>query len=171
MKVRALSQKNEALNGKESNGMKIANIHSEPLKPEWCDYYGHLNEAFYLLVFSNATFELQNILGIGEDYYNRTGRSLYTLESHIRYLQEVRGKVIMSVDSIVLGVDQKRIRVGHVMKVDNIERATAECMLLHFDVKLERAVTIPEDILSRLKKLKVADAPEWAGRSIRDIGH
>jgi len=171
MKVRALSQKNEALNGKESNGMKIANIHSEPLKPEWCDYYGHLNEAFYLLVFSNATFELQNILGIGEDYYNRTGRSIYTLESHIRYLQEVRGTVIMSVDSIVLGVDQKRIRVGHVMKVNNIERATAECMLLHFDVKLKRAVTIPEDILSRLKKLKVADAPEWAGRSIRDIGH
>ena len=145
------------------------NLHSEPLKKQWCDYYGHLNEAYYLVVFSNATFAFQNHFGLGEEYFRAAGCSLYTLESHIRYLEEVRGDVTLEVASFVFGVDQKRIRIGHVMNVSGAEKATFECMLLHFDTNESKAVPMCDSKIGRIKEWELEQLPEWAGQKLRDI--
>lgn len=144
-------------------------LHSEPLQQQWCDYYGHLNEAYYLVVFSNATFALQNFFDLGEDYFKTEGRSLYTAESHIRYLEEVRGDVTLDVESFVFGIDQKRIRVGHVLKVNGNEKATFECMLLHFDINETKVVPMSDSRINRIKEWEMKELPEWAGQKLRDI--
>ena len=59
--------------------MTSFNLHSEPLHDNWLDDYGHLNEAYYLVPFTNTTWKLQHQFGIGVDYFRETGCALYTV--------------------------------------------------------------------------------------------
>jgi acyl-CoA thioester hydrolase len=146
--------------------MTIFTLHSEPLKAEWQDAYGHLNEAYYLVPFSTASWALLAHFAIGEDYFQRTGGALYTVEGHLRLVKEVRAPALLEIDSLVLGSDTKRIHIGHIMKVDGIERASYECMLLHFDSRAERVGPLPESVQSALKSAQVLQLPAWAGRGL-----
>ncbi len=146
--------------------MTVLKLHAEPVKDDWLDAYGHLNEAYYLVPFSNASWALQEHFGIGVDYFERTGGALYTVESHVRYLKEVRAPAQVEIESMVLGSDAKRLYIGHVMKVDGIERATFECLALHFDTKSGRTAPMPEDVQAALRGSRVAELPDWAGRRV-----
>jgi acyl-CoA thioesterase FadM len=150
----------------EANKMTLLKLHAEPVKDEWLDAYGHLNEAYYLVPFSNATWALQDHFDIGVEYFERTGGALYTVETHLRYLQEVRAPATMEIESMILGSDAKRIRFAHIMMVEGSERATFECLGLHFDSRANRVSAMPEEIQAILQKAAVAELPEWAGRSI-----
>ena len=50
----------------------------QTVKPEWCDYNGHMNVAYYTLAFETAGFEAQEILDLGERYVAEEHRSLFT---------------------------------------------------------------------------------------------
>jgi acyl-CoA thioesterase FadM len=146
--------------------MKPLKLHSEPLQPAWLDAYGHLNEAYYLVPFSNASWALQEHFDIGVAYFERTGGALYTVESHIRYLQEVRAPAQIEIESLVLECDAKRLRFVHVMIVDGTERATIECVTLHFDSRAGRTAPFPEPARRALAEACAAEWPDWAGASI-----
>ena len=66
-------------------------LHSEPLQEAWLDAYGHLNEAYYLVPFSNATWLMQDHFGIGVPYFKETGCAIYTVETHMRLPKEPEG--------------------------------------------------------------------------------
>ena len=141
--------------------MTVFQLHSEPVLDEWLDHYGHLNEAYYLVPFSNATWALQAEFGIGQDYFDRTGGALYTVESHIRYLKDVRAPALM-----ILGVDAKRLHFAEVMTVDGVERATFECMGLHVDTNTGKSAPMPEAVVAAMAEAVTAEPPDWAGRRI-----
>ncbi len=141
-------------------------LHSEPLQDDWLDAYGHLNEAYYLVPFSNATWALQDHFGIGVDYFERTGGALYTVETHLRYLKEVRAPALLEIESLVLGADAKRLRFAHVMMVGDSLRATFECMALHVDSRAGRTAPFPDAVQAALRAARVAEVPDWAGRGI-----
>ena len=61
--------------------MSLEKLHSEPVKDEWLDPYGHLNEAYYLVGFANAAWTFMDYFSIGPDYSERTGCGFYTVES------------------------------------------------------------------------------------------
>jgi len=142
------------------------NRYSIPVQDDWLDHYGHLNEGYYLVAFSQATWPLQDFFSIGTEYFDSTGGALYTVESHIRYLKEVRAPAILDIDSLILGSDEKRLRIAHVMTVDGIERATFECLLLHFDTRAGKTAPMPDDVQVALKAAEVNPLPDWAGRSV-----
>ncbi len=141
-------------------------LHAEPVRDAWLDPYGHLNEAYYLVPFSNASWALQAHFGIGVEYFERSGGALYTVESHIRYLQEVRAAALMEVESMVLASDAKRIHIAHVMRVEGVVRATFECLGLHYDTRAGRSAAMPETVQAALVAARTADLPDWAGRRV-----
>ena len=146
--------------------MNALKLHSEPVREEWLDAYGHLNEAFYLVPFSNAAWVLQDHFGIGVDYFEKTGGAIYTVESHIRYLREVRAPALLELESMIFDSDAKRLRFGHVMRVDNEERATFECVALHFDTRANRTAPFPEEVQAALQAARIPQLPDWAGRRV-----
>ncbi len=146
--------------------MTVLKLHAEPLQDDWLDAYGHLNEAYYMVPFSNATWALQDHFGIGVDYFERTGGALYTVETHLRYLKEVRAPAMLEIGTMVLGSDAKRLRFAHVMTVDGGESATFECVALHFDTKAGRTAPLPEAVQAALTEARVSEPPDWAGRSV-----
>ena len=88
------------------------------------------------------------------------------MESHIRYLKEVRAPALMEVGSLVLGSDAKRLRFAHVMQVNGVERATFECLLLHVDTNAGRTAPMPDHVQAALEAAEGAEMPDWAGRGI-----
>jgi acyl-CoA thioesterase FadM len=146
--------------------MRLLNLHAEALQEAWLDSYGHLSEAYYLVPFTNANWAILDHFGIGRAYFERTGGALYTVESHVRYLKEVRAPALMQIGTLVFGADAKRLRVGHVMTVGGIERATFECVMLHVDSKAGRTAPLPADVQAALAAAQTPDPPPWAGRGI-----
>ena len=57
--------------------------------PEWIDANGHMNLAYYVVLFDQATDLLYDALGVGQAYRNATGNSTFTAETHTLYEREV----------------------------------------------------------------------------------
>ncbi|MXZ80922.1 MAG: thioesterase [Gammaproteobacteria bacterium] len=149
--------------------MTVLTLHSEPLREEWLDAYGHLNEAYYLVPFSNATWILQEHFNIGVPYFEETGCAIYTVETHLRYLKEVRHPATMDIESMILGVEQKKIWFAHRMMVDGVECASGEFMTLHYDTRRQRVTQMPETVRAHLRSVRIEPLPDWVGRRIRPI--
>ncbi|WP_241266905.1 thioesterase family protein [Streptomyces scabichelini] len=159
------------------NPMGLALFH-ETVRPEWIDYNGHLSEAFYVLIFGHATDAMMEATGLDAAYRAHSGCSLYTVESHIRYLRDVPEGAHLAVRTRLLGTAAKKAHVAHEMYVtdapgadpapDSTPVATTELLALHVDQEAGRAVPFPDGIRDRLAGL-VEAAPGWAGRSVARI--
>ena len=146
--------------------MTILKLHSEPLQEAWLDAYGHLNEAYYLVPFSNTSWIMQEHFGLGVAYFKRTGCAMYTVETHIRYLKEVRAPAQLAVETIILGCDAKRMWFAHQMRVDGTLRATGEFMTLHYHTGENRTAEMPQPARDALQNTQTPTPPEWVGRRI-----
>lgn len=149
-------------------------LHSERVRRAWIDYNGHMHEAYYVLVFANATDALYDHLGMGRAYREKRGFSIYTLESHVNYLKEVGVRVPLRVTTQVLAVDDKRMQVFHAMYSGETRDllATTELMVLHVDTSGAevRAEPFPRDVAERLEGVMEEHSqiakPAQAGRVI-----
>ena len=147
-------------------------LHREIVLPEWCDYNGHMNLAFYVLVFDHATDKFWDLLGIGRDYRDRTDNSTFTVESHITYDREVLDGDEVRCTTQLLGFDDKRIHYFHRMYHvrDGYLAATTELLAIHVDLTVRRVAAMPDDIQARLAETMDAHRgfglPDEAGRVI-----
>ena len=146
--------------------MTVFRFHSEPLQDSWLDLYGHLNEAYYLVPFSNTTWIMQDHFGIGSEYFDATGCAIYTVETHLRYLNDVRAPASMDIETIILGSDAKKIWFAHRMLVEDKLCATAEFMALHYNTREGRTTAMPGQVQADLADAAVSELPDWVGRRI-----
>jgi len=140
-------------------------VWSEPVRDEWIDYNGHLSEPYYVLVFGHATDRVMEHLGLGPEYRARAGASLFTVEAHVRYLDQVPADVDLEVQSSVIGASGKLLRIWHELRVDGTLRATEEVLGLHVDTTVGRSSPIPSGIAERIDAALVPP-PEESGRAI-----
>src|SRR5258708_8783730 len=59
------------------------------VEPEWIDYNGHLNMAYYNVLFDRAVDETYELIGVGADYVVSRRQSIFTAQAHVRYLREL----------------------------------------------------------------------------------
>lgn len=139
---------------------------SEPLRPEWIDYNGHLSEGYYVLVFGHATDAVMAQIGMTPEYLDETGTSLYTVEAHVRYLDQIPPGATLEVRSTVIGRGAKTLWLWHELWVDGRLRATEEVLMLQVVGGADaRSTPFPDDIAGRLDALRV-EPPTEAGRRI-----
>ncbi|ARQ00157.1 thioesterase family protein [Pseudorhodoplanes sinuspersici] len=60
------------------------------VEPAWIDFNGHLNMAYYNVLFDRGLDELYNLAGLGQRYLQERKHSFFTAEVHIRYLRELQ---------------------------------------------------------------------------------
>ncbi|UKJ72480.1 thioesterase family protein [Azospirillum brasilense] len=147
-------------------------LHRETVRPEWIDYNGHMNVAYYLLAFDHATDAVLDHFGIGKAYAEGEGRSMFAVEAHLTYAREVTEGDGLTFTSLVLGADAKRLHLFHEMRheEDGFLAATAEFVLLHVDLAERRSVPLAPDVAERLAWTAAEHAtlsvPPQAGRSV-----
>jgi acyl-CoA thioester hydrolase len=146
--------------------------HEDVVRPEWIDSNGHMNLAYYVVVFDLATDKLYAALGIGDEYRETTGNSCFTAETHTVYEREVRVGERLRVHTWLLGADIKRVHYFHeLFHVDSGERsAVQELMALHIDMRSRRVAPFPETqrvaLEAAVAKYAPAELPKGTGRRI-----
>lgn len=136
---------------------------------DWLDYNGHMTEARYLDSFGMATDRMMILIGCDRDYVT-DGQSFFTVETHIRHIDEVRAGAELSIDTRVISGAGKKMHLWHEMRSGDRLLATAEHMLLHVDLTTRRSCDMPPDMQSRLAVRVAAQAdlamPDGLGRHI-----
>ena len=138
----------------------------------WIDYNGHLNMAYYNVLFDRAVDEAYEVLGIGLDYLRQTHHSTFTAEAHVRYLRELHENNPVRVTFQLLDFDSKRIHYfEQLLHADEgWVSATSENMTLHVDMTAKKVVPFPDTVMRSLAAMKAAHArlpvPKGAGRRI-----
>ena len=141
------------------------------VRDEWIDVNGHMNAQFFGLVIYDAHARFTDLIGLGDDYVERTGCGKVVVESHITYERELRRDEAISVDSWLLGIDDKRAHFFHELRslTSGHRVAAGEQLDLHFDLTARRVAPFPADVRARLEELSrsqcAAGVPAGTGRT------
>jgi acyl-CoA thioester hydrolase len=142
------------------------------VEPAWVDYNGHLNMAYYNVLFDRAVDEAFDLLGCGAKYLQAHNHSTFTAEVHVRYLRELKQDDPVRVTFQLLDFDEKRMHYFEQLfqATEGWVSATSENMSLHVDMTARKTAPFPDAIARRLARMKAAHAalprPEAAGRAV-----
>lgn len=143
-----------------------------PVQPQWIDFNGHLNMAYYVVFFDQAVDELYELLGLGPNYLKRHNHSTMVAEMHVRYLREVKESDPLRVRCQLLAYDAKRIHLFEelVHADEGWVSATCETMTLHVNMATKKVAPWPDQIMAALARMTETHAglpvPEAAGRRV-----
>ncbi|HEY5818152.1 MAG TPA: thioesterase family protein [Mesorhizobium sp.] len=141
------------------------------IEPQWTDYNGHMNMAYYNVLFDRCVDQACDLLGIGAAYAKTRRLTIYTAEVHVCYVRELHQHQSVTVSLQVLDHDAKRLHLyQEVRHEDGWLAATSESLVLHIDMSGPKVAPFPEDILPNVEEMARAHtdlpAPERAGRRI-----
>src|SRR5690625_4979811 len=119
--------------------MQMSGIYEDEVRPEWVDYNNHMTDASYAYVFSTSVDEFMNKIGIDEHFRETEKYSIFTLETHLVYLNEALENEPFTVRMQLLDHSDKLIHIFFTMENEDGERlATSEQMLLGVDMTENR---------------------------------
>ena len=150
----------------------LLELHREVVRPEYIDWNGHMNVAYYVLVFDHATDALFDHIGIDEAYRKERDFTTFTLEAQVTYQREVLEGDPLRITTQLLDYDHKRAHYFHRMyhAEEGWLAATNELLSLHIDTSKRRSAPFPDDILARWAETHEAHAalprPPEAGRAM-----
>ena len=139
--------------------------------PDWTDYNNHMNESRYLECFSQATDGFLRIIGVDAEYV-AAGNSYFTVETHIRHLDEVAAlQPVYATTQVIMGKGKKLHLFNRLFHQDGRLLATGEHLLLHVNLGT-RSSSEPESAIADNLAAIVAlhsrlEKPEGAGSSIK----
>lgn len=175
--VRTGSSGSAFVTGGETGTLAVPFVSGEmAIRPEWIDYNGHLNLAYYHVLFDEGIDGLFDAMGLGEAYRARTGFTTYSAETHVCYLREVPPGATVRVEAQILGFDEKRLHVFQELHhIDGWCAATLESLSLSIDQRGDtpKVAPFPAETLASVAAAAKAHAglarPDRAGRAIRSL--
>ena len=147
-------------------------IHRSTVLPEWVDWNGHMNLAFYVTAFDQASGSFMRNIGLGRHYVDGKHGMTFVLETHVTYDREMKGGAPMRFTTQLLDYDAKRVHYIHAMyhATEGYLAATNELMLMNIDFATRRSAPWPDWAMPRIEKMAEAHKhlprPAQAGRII-----
>ena len=141
------------------------------VESDWIDYNGHLNMAYYNVLFDCTCDVAFKELGLGESLASSRRRTTYTAEAHIHYLREIHAGDRVRGTFQILDYDRKSLHIYQELhhESDWIS-ATSEVLALHIDMDGPRVTTFDDDIYARVEEMAALHSglprPDYIGRPI-----
>jgi carnitine 3-dehydrogenase len=137
---------------------------------DWTDYNNHMTESRYLQCFADASDALLRLIGVDADYV-AGGGSYFTVETHIRHLDEVAALEPVKATTQVLEAKGKKLRLFHrLTHGDGRLLATGEHLLIHVSLATRSAAEPAAAIAGKATEIAAAHAalpwPDEAGRAV-----
>ena len=142
------------------------------VRSEWTDYNGHLNMAYYNVLFDNALDVVLGALGLGLEVAEDTGASVFTAQAQVHYLRELHAGDRVVVETRLIDHDSKRLHYVQTMRrVGGGEPAAiSENLVLHVDLNTRRVAPFAPEVLARVARFVAAHAdlplPRQVGRRV-----
>ena len=143
--------------------------HNTVVAPEWIDHNGHMNVAFFVLAFDEATDAAYERWGIGLEYPEASSCSVFTLGMNVDYRRELFEGDAIRVLTRLVDHDSKRIHYFHEMfHADSGElAATNECLCMNVGLESRRSEPFPRDVLDKLAESHQPEPrPDGFGRTL-----
>ncbi|WP_445502969.1 thioesterase family protein [Microvirga sp. G4-2] len=142
------------------------------VEPAWIDYNGHMNMAYYHVLFDRALDEGFSLLGLDQEYVEERRASFFVAEIHTLYKRELKVHNQVRVTLQLVDYDEKRVH--YYMEIRHAAEgwiaATLEGLSLHVDMETRKVSPFPEDIAANLAVMKASHAglakPQALGRII-----
>ena len=140
-------------------------LNSKKITKEWTDYNGHMNVAYYVLIFVlfGADILMENFK-MGEESAKKTKKSTMVVESHITYNQEVKEGDEVDVNLLYFDHDKKRLqyKLEMIHKEKKFLASTIEILSLYVDLdqrkvsefESEKIIIMKEFIKTNSQKFK-----------------
>ena len=125
--------------------------------PEWIDYNGHMNVAYYTLAFDKSLdFFFEDVLGIGPTYVSKMSKGPFALKASYHYFSELLVREEFYVDLSVIDFDSKKVHICGEMKksLSGELSAVFETVLMNVDLKKRKSTDYPKDVLEIFENLK-----------------
>ena len=129
-------------------------LDSKKIIRDWTDYNGHMNVAYYVLIFDVYGAEkLMADFQMGEKSAKTTNKSTMVVESHITYNQEVKEGDEVDVNLTYFNHDKKRLlyKLEMIHKSKKYLVSTIESLSLYVDLKERKVAEFEEE------KIKIMD--------------
>lgn len=142
---------------------------------QWLDYNGHMSMIYYPILFDKLVYEIFDNINIGDSYVRHNNKSIFTLETHIRFLKELHLDDRVYAKFYYVNHDKKKlVYAQELYHVDGWLAATFEVLAIHVDLATRKSVEFPPNTLAALNELeseaRKAPPPDFVGRSIRLTG-
>ena len=129
-------------------------LNSRKIIKDWTDYNGHMNVAYYVLIFDLFGAEiLMNKFHMGEESAKTNKKSTMVVESHITYNEEVKEDDEVDVNLLYFDHDKKRLqyKLEMIHKEKKYVASTIETLSLYVDLSLRKVAEFEEE------KVKIMD--------------
>ncbi len=127
-------------------------------EPGWIDYNGHLNMAYYGVLFDRAVEEAWTRLGMGADYVAERNLSTFAAQAHTAFRREIGLIDAVRVTMQLVAHDEKRMHMWSEIRhaQEGWLAATCESLHLHVDLSTRKVTPFPPDVLAALAAMKAA---------------
>ena len=128
-------------------------LKSEKVIQAWTDYNGHMNLAFYIHLFDQGWDVLLDKFQMGGESAKIEKRSTFAVESHTKYIKEVKEGDLVDINLLYLDRDSKRFvyQLEIINKNGDYRAATTEVCSVYVNLDLRRVTEIESH------KLKLVD--------------
>jgi acyl-CoA thioester hydrolase len=130
------------------------------VEPSWIDYNGHMNMAYYHVLFDRAVDEGFGVVGLGQDYLRHRNASHFAAEVHTSYRRELTLGDTVRVTLQLMDFDEKRLHFYMEIRHagEGWVAATSENLALHVDMATRKVRPFPDDIMTNLAVMKATHA-------------
>ena len=130
-------------------------LNSKKIIKEWTDYNGHMNVAYYVLIFDLFGAEiLMDKFQMGEQSAKKTKKSTMVVESHITYNQEVKEGDEVDVNLLYFDHDKKRLqyKLEMIHKEKKFLASTIEILSLYVDLDQRKVSEFESEKITIMKE-------------------
>ena len=130
-------------------------LNSKKIIKEWTDYNGHMNVAYYVLIFDLFGAEiLMDKSKMGEESAKKTKKSTMVVESHITYNQEVKEGDEVDVNLLYFDHDKKRLqyKLEMIHKEKKFLASTIEILSLYVDLDQRKVSEFESEKITIMKE-------------------
>ncbi|MEX2614607.1 MAG: thioesterase family protein [Alphaproteobacteria bacterium] len=154
------------------NEEALLHLYTDVVRPEWIDYNGHMNVAYYVLAFDHATDAFFDHIGLDHAYKAANNSTTFIVDMNVSYLCEVLEGDPLRFVTRILDYDEKRLHFFHEMfhAEKGYLAATNEIMAVHISLGNRRMAPMGVGLQHRIAEIgnrhRQLELPEKAGRKI-----
>jgi acyl-CoA thioester hydrolase len=138
---------------------------------DWIDFNGHMSMAYYPLLFETLGSNILDEIGMNAEYVRAQSRSLFTIETHMRFLRELHeGDRVYAVFRYVDHDHSKFAYAQELHHEDGWLSATLEVLAIHVDILAIKSAPFQKDTLALFEALaseaRARPKPGYLGRAV-----
>lgn len=146
--------------------------HRDHVRPEWIDYNGHMNVAYYVLAFDQATDVMFDRLGLGMAHRKATNHGVFVVEAHVTYGRELVEGDPLRFEAWLVEAGERKLR--YFLEMFHAEKgyraATIEFLGLNVDLSTRRAASFPpamrQTLEAAVERDRARGLPSEIGRAV-----